>query len=82
MQQFKILALLFLCLVAFAQKAAAQATLSVQRTIQKSTGVAIDDGDYAITFRLYDQASGGTANKPGFGQPTAGGPSVLNTAHC
>ncbi len=60
MQQFKLVALLFVCLVAFAQKAAAQATLSVQGTIQKSTGVAVDDGDYAITFRLYDQASGGT----------------------
>jgi hypothetical protein len=53
------LAVLIIGLFSVAQLAA-QATLSVQGTIQKSTGAAIDDGDYAITFRLYDQASGGT----------------------
>jgi hypothetical protein len=53
------LAVLIIGLFSVAQLAA-QATLSVQGSIQKSTGAAIDDGDYAITFRLYDQASGGT----------------------
>jgi hypothetical protein len=60
MQHFKFSVLFLFCLLAFAQNAQAQATLSVQGSIQKSTGAAIDDGDYAITFRLYDQASGGT----------------------
>jgi hypothetical protein len=40
---------------------AAQATLSVQGVLQKTTGMAVDDGDYAITFRLYTTESGGTA---------------------
>lgn len=38
----------------------AQATLSVQGTIQRSTGAAVDDGDYDITFRLYTAPTGGT----------------------
>jgi hypothetical protein len=40
---------------------AAQATLSVQGSIQKSTGAAIDDGDYAITFKFYTTETGGSA---------------------
>jgi len=38
----------------------AQATLSVQGTIQRSTGAAVDDGDYDITFRLYTAPTGGS----------------------
>ena len=37
-----------------------QATLSIQGTIQKSFGGAVDDGKYSLTFRLYTTESGGT----------------------
>jgi len=50
----------FLVLLAFAQTSSAQATLSVQGTVQKSTGAAVDDGDYSLTFRLYTTETGGT----------------------
>jgi hypothetical protein len=60
MQHFKISVLLLFCLLAFTQNAQAQATLSVQGSIQKSTGAAIDDGDYAITFKFYTSETGGT----------------------
>lgn len=40
--------------------ASAQATLSVQGTIQKSTGAAVDDGDYTLIFKLYTTETGGT----------------------
>ncbi len=39
----------------------AQSTLSVQGVLQKTTGMAVDDGDYAITFKLYTTESGGAA---------------------
>lgn len=38
----------------------AQATLSIQGTIQKSFGGAVDDGKYSLTFKLYTEESGGT----------------------
>ncbi|MFZ4428679.1 MAG: hypothetical protein ACOYOO_16085, partial [Saprospiraceae bacterium] len=38
----------------------AQATLSIQGTIQKSFGGAVDDGKYSLTFRLYTAESGGS----------------------
>lgn len=38
----------------------AQATLSVQGVLTKSDGTAIDDGEYAITFRLWNAQSGGS----------------------
>lgn len=38
----------------------AQATLSTQGVLQKTTGMAVEDGDYAITFKLYTTESGGT----------------------
>lgn len=54
----------FLTLVAlslfFALNLSAQATLSIQGTIQKSFGGAVDDGKYSLTFRLYAEESGGT----------------------
>ena len=49
-----------LLLAALVVKVSAQATLSVQGTIQKSFGGAVDDGDYSLTFRLYTAESGGT----------------------
>ncbi len=60
MKLVKIYAFL-LCLAAFAQNAMAQANLSVQGTIQKSTGASVDDGEYSLTFKLYTTETGGTA---------------------
>lgn len=53
--------LLFL-LAAFAASTqlAAQATLSVQGTLQKSFGSAVDDGEYSLTFKIYVVETGGT----------------------
>ncbi len=39
----------------------AQATLSIQGILKKSNGVAVEDGTYNITFKLYTAPSGGTA---------------------
>ncbi|MEZ4960291.1 MAG: hypothetical protein R2830_10790 [Saprospiraceae bacterium] len=39
----------------------AQATLSIQGTVQNSTGAAVTDGSYSLTFKLYTQSAGGTA---------------------
>jgi len=39
----------------------AQATLSVQGILKKSNGVAVDDGVYNITFKLYTVQAGGSA---------------------
>jgi hypothetical protein len=39
----------------------AQATLSIQGILKKSNGVAVDDGNYTITFKLYTVVAGGTA---------------------
>ncbi len=38
----------------------AQANLSVQGTLQKSTGVSVEDGEYSLTFKLYTTETGGT----------------------
>ena len=52
--------LLLLCfLVALVFETSAQATLSMQGTIRNSTGAAISDGIYSITFKLYTNESGG-----------------------
>ena len=60
MKLVKIYAFL-LCLVAISQNAFAQANLSVQGTVQKSTGASVDDGDYTLKFKLYTTETGGTA---------------------
>ncbi|MFM8371074.1 MAG: tail fiber domain-containing protein, partial [Bacteroidota bacterium] len=52
--------LLLLAFLAAACHIHAQATLSVQGTIQRSFGGAVDDGKYALTFKLYTAATGGT----------------------
>ena len=36
-------------------------TLSIQGILKKSNGVAVEDGTYPITFKIYDVATGGTA---------------------
>lgn len=46
--------------LASVQQVSAQATLSVQGTVQKSTGAAVDDGDYSLTFKLYTTETGGS----------------------
>jgi hypothetical protein len=53
--------LLLLFFLAFATQISAQATLSVQGTLQKSNGSAVDDGNYSLTFSIYTAATGGTA---------------------
>jgi hypothetical protein len=42
-------------------EAQSSARVSVQGTLKNSTGVAVDDGSYTATFRLYTVTSGGTA---------------------
>jgi hypothetical protein len=37
-----------------------QAALSLQGTLQKSTGLTVEDGEYKLTFKLYTTESGGT----------------------
>lgn len=39
----------------------AQATLSIQGILKKTNGVAVDDGTYNMTFKLYTAQTGGTA---------------------
>ena len=54
----KLFFTLCLLLVALSADLTAQATLSVQGTIQKSFGAAVDDGTYSLTFKLYTTESG------------------------
>jgi hypothetical protein len=64
MQQFKLAAFLFFCLLAFVQNAQAQSvvgTLSVQGNLKKNNGQTVDDGTYSLTFKLYTASAGGTA---------------------
>jgi hypothetical protein len=39
----------------------AQASLSFQGALQKASGANFDDGEYAMTFRLYESETGGSA---------------------
>lgn len=55
-----VVSLSFFCGLFFAQTAFSQATLSIQGTLQKSFGAAVDDGEYALKFRIYTTESGGT----------------------
>jgi hypothetical protein len=52
---------LFFALLAITLEMNAQATLSMQGTIRNSTGSAVSDGTYSLTFKLYTAESGGTA---------------------
>jgi hypothetical protein len=56
---FKILPL-FLFLLMVACEVRSQANLSVQGSIQNSSGIALADGKYSVVFRLYESESGGT----------------------
>jgi hypothetical protein len=46
--------------VLFTSRIEAQSTLSLQGTIRNSSGTAVSDGNYSMTFRLYTAESGGT----------------------
>lgn len=60
MKKIKFYILTLVAILSMAGFASAQATLSVQGTIQKSTGAAVDDGDYTLIFKLYTTETGGT----------------------
>ncbi len=55
--------LLFACstLLVTRMEAQSAARISVQGTLKSSTGAAVSDGDYSMTFRLYTASSGGSA---------------------
>lgn len=58
---FVLLFAFFSCTLCFQPTALAQtATLGIQGILKKANGNAVDDGSYALKFRLYEQAEGGT----------------------
>jgi hypothetical protein len=59
MKHIRLFTILGLLLCSYA-RVHAQANLSIQGTIQRASGANLDDGDYAMTFRLYESATGGT----------------------
>lgn len=63
MKNFFQLMLLFACstLLVTRMEAQSAARISVQGTLKSSTGAAVSDGDYSMTFRLYTVSSGGSA---------------------
>jgi hypothetical protein len=52
--------LLLFALLSMACEVRSQANLSVQGSIQNSSGIALADGKYTVVFRLYESESGGT----------------------
>lgn len=60
-KMLRFLASLLLATLLSHQMSAQSATLSVQGILKKSNGVAVDDGTYSITFKLYTQETGGIA---------------------
>jgi len=58
--RFMVLAMIVLCSSLFSELHA-QASLSIQGILKKSNGVAVEDGTYSITFRLYTDQTGGSA---------------------
>jgi hypothetical protein len=57
--KFRIL-LLFFAFFAITIEINAQAAISMQGTIRNSSGTAVDDGKYSLTFRIYTAATGGS----------------------
>lgn len=57
---FKLL-LASVCLLLAAVQTEAQTNLSVQGTVQEFDGSAVENGNYDITFKLYEVETGGTA---------------------
>jgi hypothetical protein len=60
-KQLRVLFLLLLVGFFAAGEASAQANLSFQGILKKANGLAVDDGNYDLTFTLYDVETGGTA---------------------
>lgn len=60
MKNMRLSLLLALLLSSMAQ-IHAQASLSFQGALQKASGANFDDGEYAMTFRLYESETGGSA---------------------
>lgn len=58
MKKFNILIVLFL--LALAGNAFGQAAISMQGTIRNTSGAAVSDGTYSLTFKLYTSESGGS----------------------
>ncbi len=58
MKKFNILIVLFL--LTLAGNAFGQAAISMQGTIRNSSGAAVSDGTYSLTFKLYTSESGGS----------------------
>ena len=52
--------LLFFALLAITLEMNAQASISMQGTIRNSSGAAVADGTYSLTFKLYTSDSGGS----------------------
>lgn len=61
MKTLRIFSISLFCFLVYAGELSAQATLSFQGILKKSNGVAVDDGEYSITFNLYNAEQGGTA---------------------
>lgn len=57
----KTFVLTLICLFVSMGSTISQASLSVQGILKKSNGVAVDDGLYTITFKLYTEETGGAA---------------------
>ena len=58
--RFLVLTMIVFCSSLFSDLHA-QASLSIQGILKKSNGVAVEDGTYSITFRLYAAPLGGSA---------------------
>lgn len=56
----KYMLLILGLILGFGTAAHAQANLSIQGSIQNSSGIALADGKYSLTFRLYETETGGT----------------------
>jgi hypothetical protein len=64
MKLFTVHFIFLIGLLAFVQNLQAQGgigTLSIQGNLKKSNGQSVDDGIYALTFKLYTASTGGTA---------------------
>lgn len=64
MKLFTVNFILLICLWAFPQSLHAQGvvgTLNIQGTLKQNNGQPVDDGAYALTFKLYTAPTGGTA---------------------
>jgi hypothetical protein len=63
MKQMLRFSLFLLFIISFAANIQGQIdpTLSVQGILKKSNGVAVEDGNYSMTFKLYAASTGGTA---------------------